>query len=87
MSHRVFPVQDSTLSADALAGRVVRNYSQPGHIVCRLYRRDICDTYKVTAEGREYYLKVYRHGRRTKVHVTEEVRLLNYLAGHSYLPI
>jgi len=82
VSHRTFPVQNSTLSADALAERVLRKYRLSGPIACRFYRKGICDTYKVTSEDQGYYLKVFRHGRRTRVHVTEEVRLLNYLSSH-----
>lgn len=82
MSHRLFPVQDSTLSADALAERVLKRYSLSGHVVCHFYRKGICDTYRVTVEDQEYYLKVYKHGRRSRMDVAEEVRLLNHLAAH-----
>lgn len=76
-----FPVQDSTLSAVALAERVLTAYNLPGQPSCRLFRKGICDTYRVDAGGETYYLKVYRHGRRTRLDVAEEVRLLNYLAA------
>ena len=82
MSQRLFPVQDSTLSAEALSERVLKRYRLPGQAVCRLFRKGICDTYRAVAGGQEYYLKVYRHARRTRMDVTEEVRLLNYLAEH-----
>ena len=76
----IFPVQDSTLSAEALAESVLSEYGLFDRPVCRFYRKGICDTYRVTAGDRGYYLKVYRHGRRTRLDVSEEVRLLNYLA-------
>jgi Ser/Thr protein kinase RdoA (MazF antagonist) len=79
VSYQTFPAQDSTLSAEALAERVLKRYALPGRIVCRFYRKGICDTYKVEADGGAHYLKVYRAGRRTRKDVTEEVRLLNYL--------
>jgi len=82
VSHRQFPVQDSTLSADALAERVLKRYTLPGHVVCHFFRKGICDTYRITVEDREYYLKVYKHGRRSRMDVAEEVRLLNHLAAH-----
>lgn len=82
MSQHLFPVQDSTLSAEALAKRVLRRYSLPDRVVCRFHRKGICDTYRVAAGDREYYLKVYKHARRSRMDVTEEVRLLNYLAAH-----
>ena len=77
-----FPVQDSTLSAEALAESVLSEYGSLDRPVCRFYRKGICDTYRVTAGDRGYYLKVYRHGRRTRLDVSEEVRLLNYLAAN-----
>lgn len=83
MNFRVFPVQDSTLSADALTERVLRRYRLSGQVVCRFFRKGICDTYRVEAGDREYYLKVYKAVRRTRLDVAEEVRLLNYLARNS----
>jgi len=82
MSDRFFPVQNSTLSADALAERVLKRYHLSGQAVCRFFRKGICDTYRIEAGGAEYYLKVYRFGRRMRRDVTEEVRLLNYLDRH-----
>lgn len=83
MSRRSFPVQDSTLSAQVLAERVLKRYSLSEPIVCRFFRKGICDTYRIVTGDREYYLKVYKSGRRTKMDVTEEVRLLNYLTSNS----
>ncbi|MCJ7738756.1 MAG: phosphotransferase [Anaerolineae bacterium] len=82
MNQRVFPVQDSTLSAEALAERVLKRYDLAGAVVCRFFRKGICDTYKVETSDQAYYLKVYKHGRRTRTDVTEEVRLLNHLAAN-----
>lgn len=78
----MFPVQDSTLSAEALAQRVLKKYSLSKHIDCRFFRKGICDTYKVEADKDTYFLKVYRADRRTRMDVMEEVRLLNYIADH-----
>lgn len=75
-------MQDSTLSAEALAESARKRYGLSGRVVCRFYRKGICDTYRVEAGDQAYYLKVYRHGRRTQTDVTEEVRLLNHLAGN-----
>ena len=82
MSRRLFPVQDSTLSADALTERVLKRYRLSGRVVCRFFRKGICDTYRVEAGDQEYYLKVYKAVRRTRMDVTEEVRLLNDLAAN-----
>ncbi len=81
MSHRLFPVQDSTLSADALAEKLPVQYALPGIVQCRFFRKGICDTYRVFAGDQRFYLKVYKHGRRNQTDVTEEVRLLNHLAA------
>lgn len=79
MSLPLFPAQNSTLSAEALAESVIRRYRLPGRVVCRFFRKGVCDTYKIEADDEEYYLKVYMYGLRTKKDVTEEVRLLNHL--------
>ena len=50
----MFPVQDSTLSADALAQRVLKKYSLAKDIDCRFFRKGICDTYKIEA-GKDAY--------------------------------
>jgi Ser/Thr protein kinase RdoA (MazF antagonist) len=80
MSRQLFPVQDSTLLTEALAERVLTRYDLPGAAVCRFFRKGICDTYQIDAGGQDYYLKVYKHARRTRMDVSEEVRLLNHLA-------
>lgn len=79
MIDRTFPAQDSTLSADALAQMLPGEYALPGPLRCRLFRKGICDTYRVFASDRLFYLKVYRHGRRERLDVVEEVRLLKHL--------
>jgi len=81
VSERLFPVQDSTLSADALAGWVGESYNLSERASCSLYRKGICDTYRVGCEDRAFYLKIFKHGRRCRMDVTEEVRLLNHLAS------
>lgn len=80
MIDRLFPVQDSTLSADALSDWVRGKYGFCGTTVCQFHRKGICDTYRVTAGDTEYYLKIYKHERRSRLDVGEEVRLLNHLA-------
>lgn len=82
MTCAVFPVQDSTLAAEALAEHMLTSYALPVYPVCRFFRKGICDTYRVTAGDRVYYLKVYRHRRRTHLDVAEEVRLLRTLAAN-----
>jgi Ser/Thr protein kinase RdoA (MazF antagonist)/predicted nucleotidyltransferase len=76
----VFPVQDSTASAEALTKSMLKRYDLPQPVACVFHRKGICDTYRITAGDRGYYLKVYRASRRSRTDVTEEVRLLNHLA-------
>ena len=74
-----YPVQNSTLSTMALAADLARLYSFSAPVDCTFFRKGICDTYRVSTAGFAYYLKVYRHGRRTLVDVEEEVRLVRHL--------
>ena len=82
MNLQQFPVQNSTLSAEALTERVLGRYRLGGRVVCRFFRKGICDTYRIDAGDGAYYLKVYMFGRRTRLDVAEEVRLLNCLHRH-----
>jgi Ser/Thr protein kinase RdoA (MazF antagonist) len=74
-----FPVQDSVLSAQAIAERVLPAYGLASPYTCRFYRKGICDTYQIESAAGGFYLKVYRAGRRSLLDVREEVRLLNHL--------
>ena len=80
MTDQVFPVQVSTLAESAVTGWIRDEYSLPSFISCQFFRKGICDTYRVSASDAVFFLKVYRHGRRSRRDVAEEVRLLNHLA-------
>ncbi len=56
-------------------------YALPGTLHCRFFRKGICDTYRVFAGEHQFYLKVYKYGRRNRTAVAEEVLLLNHLAA------
>ena len=75
-----FPVQNSTLAESAIGEWVRDAYGLSDPISCQFFRKGICDTYRIAARGAEYFLKVYRHGRRSRLDVAEEVRLMNHLA-------
>jgi len=81
VNDQAFPVQDSTLSGPALAGWLDSTFDLPGPVTCRFHRKGICDTYRADTIDRRYYLKVYRHGRRSQLDVSEEVRLLRHLSS------
>ncbi len=75
-----YPVQDSTLSPEALGNDLPRLYDLRKPVECWFHRKGICDTYQVRTPHGHSFLKVYRHGRRTRTDVEEEVRLLLHLA-------
>lgn len=77
-----FPAQDSVLSAQAIADRLLSLYGLTPPYSCQFYRKGICDTYQIRATNGGFYLKVYRTGRRSRLDVSEEVRLLNYFLQH-----
>ena len=80
MKEKIFPVQNSTLSTEALTSLIEKKYDLTGPVSCRFFRKGICDTYSVKTAQSDYFLKIYRYGRRTRLDVTEEIRLLNYLS-------
>ncbi|MGE5654682.1 MAG: phosphotransferase enzyme family protein [Bacillota bacterium] len=75
----LFPVQDSVLSDQAIAERILPLYGLTQPVSCRFFRKGICDTYQIQSADGVYYMKVYRAGRRSSLDVSEEVRLLNHL--------
>ena len=80
MKVELFHIQNSTLSAEALVPRVLKKYDLPKLVSCKFFRKGICDTYIIKTAQADRFLKIYMHGRRTRLDVTEEVRLLNYLS-------
>jgi len=76
----LFPIQNSTLSAEALVPWISKKYDLPEPVSCQFFRKGICDTYIIKTAQTDHFLKIYRHGRRTRLDITEEVRLLNYLS-------
>ena len=76
----LFPVQNSTLSANALAELARREYPLQGPPVCKFWRKGMADTYRIEAGSQLFFLKVYMAARRSRKDVDEEVRLLLHLA-------
>ncbi len=74
-----FPVQNSTLSADDLTELVRQEYPLRGVVYCWFWRKGMADTYRVSAGGKGFFLKVFMAKRRLRKDVTEEVRLLLHL--------
>lgn len=83
------PVLRSVLSAEALAQLVARDYGVAG-ARCRLIKAVVLDTYRVTAPGGLYVLRVYPHARRSVAEIAAELQFLEYLrdrGAHVATPI
>jgi len=77
------PIQNSTVSSEALIPWILKKYDLSQPVSCQLFRKGICDTYLIKTSQTDFFLKIYMHGRRTRLDVTEEVRLLNYLGKNN----
>lgn len=77
-----FPIQDSVLSAQAITDRLLPLYDLTPPYSCQFHRKGICDTYQIRSTDGGSFLKIYRAGRRSRLDVSEEVRLLNHLLQH-----
>ncbi len=71
MQTRQFPVQSSTLSAEALVARVLKRYDLSDPVTCQFFRKGICDTYIIKTGKADRYLKIYMHGRRKRLDVAD----------------
>lgn len=76
---KVFPVTDSTLSADALNTLVHEKYNFGADFSCSLFRTGINDTYFLTNGSDKYVARIYSYNWRTKAAILEEIKLLNQL--------
>jgi Ser/Thr protein kinase RdoA (MazF antagonist) len=74
-----FPLEVSVLSSNALCNYISREYFPRALVKCRLFYRGVHDTYKVIADNKEYFFKVYRHGIRSFEEIQAEIDLLNHL--------
>ena len=61
-----FPVQNSTLSSNALAELVHREYSLQSFPACKFWRKGAGDTYRIEAGNRLFFLKVSMASRRSR---------------------
>ena len=75
-----FPVQNSTLSANALTELVHQEYPLQGFPVCKFWRKGMADTYRIEAGHQLFFLKISMASRRSRKDIDEEVRLLLHLA-------
>ena len=75
-----FPVTYSTLSPNALVGKVLPGFGLGGISECVFYSGGFNQTYQVkTSEGQTYYLRVYRRSWRNLSDIQYELDVLNHL--------
>lgn len=74
-----FPVEYSSLSAQALQEFVCKNYSFPNTSSITFLKRGFNDTYLIQNGMEKYILRVYKHNWRTKDSIETELKLLNLL--------
>lgn len=75
-----FRVSNSTLSTEELALQVVPFFGVGPALRCDFFSFGINDTYRVTTrDDKVYFMRVYRHGLRSRTDVNYELAMLNHL--------
>lgn len=69
----------SVLSPSELLEKVVPHYAVPTPAVCKFWHRGVNDTYRLSANGENYVLRIYRQGWRTISAIKFELSALLYL--------
>jgi Ser/Thr protein kinase RdoA (MazF antagonist) len=77
-----FPATETTLSALHLAQLLQERYDLDIQTSCKLLRTGMNHLYLVTDGGDKYVLRIYTYNWRTKLEVSEELRLLRYLQSN-----
>ena len=77
-----FPATESTLSAAHLAKMLQERYNLDIQTSCKLFRTGMNHLYIVTDGSDKYVLRIYTFNWRTKLEVSEELRLLRYLQSN-----
>ena len=77
-----FPATETTLSAVHLAKLLQERYNLDIRTSCKLFRTGMNHLYLVTDGGARYVLRIYTFNWRSKLDVSEELRLLRYLQNH-----
>ncbi|HAA12797.1 MAG TPA: aminoglycoside phosphotransferase [Cytophagales bacterium] len=70
----VFPVTESTLSAEHLAAFLRQQYGLGSNTTCTLFRKGMNHVYMVQDGATGYVLRIYSHNWRTPVEIAEELR-------------
>jgi Ser/Thr protein kinase RdoA (MazF antagonist) len=79
MTTKDIPVTESTLSAADVGRMLQQIYVLNGAVACRLFRTGINHLYIVSDTDSKFVFRVYTFNWRTKLEISEEIRLLNHL--------
>lgn len=74
-----FPVTESTLSAVHLADYLREKYGLTRAVKCKLFRTGMNHLYHVIDGAQRFVLRIYNFNWRTKIEISEELRLLHHL--------
>jgi Ser/Thr protein kinase RdoA (MazF antagonist) len=77
----VFATRSSVLSENALRNWLMATHDLPADASCRLISLSLNDVYQVAAGDRLAYLRIYRHGWRTRDEIDAELTLMLDLAA------
>ena len=81
----IFPVTESTLSANHVGQFLQERYDLSEKTKCKLFRTGMNHLYMVTDEETNFVFRVYTFNWRTKLEVAEELRLLIHLKQNEWL--
>ncbi|MCG8320477.1 MAG: phosphotransferase [Cytophagales bacterium] len=81
-----FPTTESTLSAIHLGQFLKQKYNLSSKTICKLFRTGMNHLYLVTDGESKFALRIYTFNWRTKLEISEELRLLIHLKNNK-LPI
>lgn len=80
-----FPVSSSILSATDLGDFIQKTYGINADIECSILRSGINDTYSVKSANELYVFRIYHLGWRSKLDISEEIRLIDALKSNGIL--
>lgn len=75
----MLPIVDSNLRPEALIEQVLPAYRLGAISRCRLHTRGINDTFRIETADEVFFLRVYRHGWRSREEIDTELALLRHL--------
>jgi Ser/Thr protein kinase RdoA (MazF antagonist) len=82
----IFPVSNSTLSAENVGLLLQHKYGLSTNAICKLLKTGINHSYLITDGDRKYVFRIYSLNWRTREEIAEEIRLLSLLRD-SNIPV